>query len=104
MDSLNKEDLQILCNELGNTIQIELLRILNTKSCNLKELQLELENKFNKPVYRETIYKKLEKLIKLGIVKKEYNQLSKRLIYVIQVNKVALDIKNLKIGKITKNG
>lgn len=87
------------CKELSNNLQLEILMALNSKKT-IKELTKELEYKLNKNVYRETVYKKLEKLVEIGIVSKEYDGFSKNIVYYSPVKEVILDIQNFKIKKI----
>jgi predicted transcriptional regulator len=87
------EDIRKYCKELSNHIQLNLLEILSTKM-SLNEIIEIMAIQKNRHVYRETIYKKLECLINLGIVKKEYNQNKKKLVYYVIQNKIVLNLKN----------
>ncbi len=87
------------CKELSNDLQLEILKSLNTKKT-IKELTKELEFKLNKNVYRETVYNKIERLVDIGLVCKEYDNCSKNIVYHTCVEEITLDIKNSKIKNI----
>jgi Fe2+ or Zn2+ uptake regulation protein len=88
-----------ICKELSNEMQLEILKILKTKK-NINQIQNELKKRFNKKIYRETVYKKLENLVKLSIINKEYDQKSKRLVYYLVSKKIIINVEDLNVKKI----
>ena len=91
------------CKELSNDLQLEILKSLCSKKT-IKELTKELGFKHNKNVYRETVYNKIEKLVQIGLVSKEYDNVSKKIVYYTRVKEITLDIQNFKIKEIILRG
>jgi len=96
-ESYNKMEIQKLCKELSNSIQIELLTLLKTKK-NIKQIKHELNTILNRQVHRETIYNKLEKLVELSLIKKEYDPKTKRLVYLTISKKIEINLDKRKVN------
>ena len=65
---------------LGNPKHLQLLLILDNKSQTLDEIHEELHKK-QIYLHRESTYKVVEKMVEVGLIKKEYDQTQKKFFY-----------------------
>jgi len=67
---------------LGNQKHLQILLILENKPQTLDEIHNKIQKK---PIYlhRESTYKVLEKMVEVGLIKKEYDQTQKKFFYKI---------------------
>lgn len=85
---------------LKNELRREIIKILYQKPMTIAEIRKKLKEKA--PVYRQSVNRALDILSDSKLVKKEYSEKEKRIVYSLIFNKITINFKDMTIQ--TKEG
>ena len=84
-------------NCLNSKTKLMICFVLDEKQLTLPEIVEQIEAVFNKKNHRETIYRSLESLRELDIVKKDYYPDEKKIKYSLNIKKIEIDFVKRKL-------
>jgi len=87
-------DVSDLGTALSNPTRVNLLRLLGDSSYDASEAHKAYNQTFEETKHRESIYRELEKLVDSGLVRKDYDQEEKQLVYSLQYTSVEVDLRS----------
>jgi len=93
---LDTMEVELLGKILKNELRRKVIKILLGKSLTAEEAFEEIKKSDVDIKYRQTVYRALEDLLELGIVKKEYERGS-GLVYSIKTDEVRIDFNNMDV-------
>lgn len=79
-----------LGNAIRNPTRVKILKIIDDKHLRAIDVYRELSK--TQKIHRESVYKELELLVKLGILGKQYDDKRKGIVYFLKVRVVNVDL------------
>jgi len=93
-------DLTKVCKALSSDTRLKILKILVDKNLSAANVFKEYRKRDDKR-HRESIYRALEKLVDAEILRKEYDEKGKEIVYVLEHKEFTIDLINQRIREKT---
>jgi len=82
---------------LGSETRLKILKLLGCRRLSSANIYKEYAKGFRDGMHRESIYRALEKLVDAEILKKEYDETEKEIVYGLRHRRLIIDLINQKI-------
>jgi DNA-binding transcriptional ArsR family regulator len=91
-------ELCIIAKALSSITRLRLIEIISEfEKLTATEVYNIYREKYNDSKHRESIYRELEKLVTAKILKKEYDDRTKRIVYKLHLSNIKINLQDLKI-------
>ena len=91
-----------LAKALSSETRLKIIKILSEKELSALEVHEVYERTYKEGKHRESIYRELEKLVEVNILKKIYNEKEKKIVYKLAIQKIVIDLPTQRVEIIPK--